>query len=211
MPNNSQSIRTIFWDLGGVLLTNGWDPQQRARVLSFLGVDLTAYEAVHDSANYFWERGLASAQDFFQETVLRPNLRLNLSFAELWPLVCAESKILHPECFHILSALQAAGQYRLATLNNESRELNQHRLEVFDLRRYFDYFLCSGYLHEMKPAPGFYRYAIEISGEPPSTSLFIDDKPENCAAARALGMRAIVFESPEQLKRELVDFGIQTP
>ncbi len=211
MPNTSQSIRTIFWDLGGVLLTNGWDPQQRARVLSSLGVDLTAYEAVHDSANYFWERGLASAQDFFQETVLRPNPRLNLSFAELWPLVCAESKILHPECFRILSTLQAAGRYRLATLNNESRELNQHRLDVFDLRRYFDYFLCSGYLHEMKPAPGFYRYAIEISGQLPSTSLFIDDKPENCAAARALGMRAIVFESPEQLKRELVDFGIQIP
>ncbi len=206
----SQEIRTIFWDLGGVLLTNGWDAHQRARVLSSLGVDLEVYEAVHDSANYFWERGLSSAEDFFRETVLLPNPQLGLTFSELWPLVCAESKVLHPECFGILSALAATGRYRLATLNNESRELNAYRLDAFDLRRYFGYFLCSGYLHEMKPAPGIYRYAIEISGLHPSSSLFIDDKPENCAAAAALGMQTIVFESPAQLRRELNQLGIQT-
>lgn len=209
-PPGSNQIRTIFWDLGGVLLTNGWDLNQRTRVLSPLGVNPQAYEAVHDSANYFWERGLSSAQDFFRETVLLPNPQLNLPFADLWPLVCAESKVLHPECFDLLAALQTSGRYVLATLNNESRELNAHRLDAFDLRRYFHYFLCSGYLHEMKPAPGFYRYAIEISGLPPSTSLFIDDKPENCAAARALGIQTIVFESPAQLTRELNQLGIQT-
>lgn len=72
-PRQSQEIRTIFWDIGGVILTNGWDLNQRARVLSSLGVDLQAYEAVHDSGNYFWERGLASAEDFFRETVLPRN------------------------------------------------------------------------------------------------------------------------------------------
>ncbi len=207
---SSQQIRTIFWDLGGVLLTNGWDVHQRAHVLSSLGVNLPAYEAVHDIYNYFWERGLASAQDFFRDTVLLPNPQLQLTFDQLWPLVCAESKILHPECFDILAALQASGRYRLATLNNESRELNAHRLDAFDLRRFFSYFLCSGYLHEMKPAPGFYRYAIEISGLPPSSALFIDDKDENCAAARALGMQTILFESPGQLQHELHHLGIQT-
>lgn len=209
-PRESQQVRTIFWDLGGVLLTNGWDLHQRARVLSSLGVDLQTYEAVHDSANYFWERGLASAEDFFRETVLLPNPQLKFTFAELWTLVCAESQVLHPECFDLLSALGASGRYRLATLNNESRELNAHRLDAFDLRRHFSYFLCSGYLHEMKPAPGFYRYAIEISGLPPSSSLFIDDKPENCVAARALGMQTILFQSPAQLTRELATLGIQT-
>ena len=206
----SPEIRTIFWDLGGVLLTNGWDIHQRARVLSSLGVDLEAYESVHDTHNYFWERGLSSAEDFFRETVLLPNPQLNLTFAELWPLVCAQSRVLHPESFDILDALHASGRFRLATLNNESRELNAHRLDAFDLRRYFGYFLCSGYLHEMKPAPGIYRYAVEISGHHPSSALFIDDKPENCAAARALGMQAIVFRSPSQLRRDLDNLGIQT-
>ena len=99
-------IKTIFWDIGGVLLTNGWDSRPAARVLTALGVDLAAYEAVHDEVNYYWERGLMSARDFFEQTVIATNPQLNLTFEQLWPLVCGESKVLHPECFDILAALK---------------------------------------------------------------------------------------------------------
>jgi FMN phosphatase YigB (HAD superfamily) len=178
-------IQTIFWDIGGVLLTNGWDSRQRAHVLPALGVDLAAYEAVHDEVNYYWERGLITAQDFFEQTVIEANPCLNLTFEQIWPLVCGESKVLHPESFDILAALKTSGQYRLATINNESKELNAYRLDAFELRQYFGYFICSGYVHEMKPLPDIYNAAIGISGLPPETGLFIDDRQENCAAARA--------------------------
>jgi epoxide hydrolase-like predicted phosphatase len=201
-------IKTIFWDIGGVLLTNGWDSRQRAHVLPGLGVDLIAYEAVHDEVNYYWERGLMSAQDFFQQTVIATNPDLKLSFEQLWPLVCSESKVLHQESFDILAALKSFGQYRLATINNESKELNAYRLDTFQLRQYFDYFICSGYVHEMKPSPEIYRAAIDISGLPPETALFIDDRQENCEAARAFGMNAIHFESPAQLRASLTQLGI---
>ncbi len=201
-------IQTIFWDIGGVLLTNGWDSGQRARVLTALGVNLSAYEAVHDEVNYYWERGLIAAEDFFAQTVLETNPDLNLTFEQLWPLVCGESKILHQECFDILDALRNSGQYRLATINNESKELNAYRLDTFQLRPSFNYFICSGYVHEMKPLPDIYRAAIDISGLPAETALFIDDKQENCIAARAFGMNAIHFESPAQLRASLTQLGI---
>jgi epoxide hydrolase-like predicted phosphatase len=202
------SIRTIFWDIGGVLLTNGWDPRQRAAVFKRLHVDLTAYEELHDRANYYWERGLISAEDFFSQTVLKPNDKLNLTFDKLWPQVCAQSKVLHPECLDMLAELKQAGRYRLATLNNESRELNEYRLDAFKLRSLFDYFICSGYVHEMKPNPGIYEAAIDISGFAAETALFIDDRQENCDAAAALGIQTIVFQSPAQLSKALADFGI---
>jgi len=201
-------IETIFWDVGGVLLTNGWDINQRAGVLTALGVDLPAYEAIHDEVNFFWERGLISAEDFFERTVLETNRQLNLTFDCLWKHVCAESKVLHRECFDFVAALRRSGKYRLATLNNESKELNRHRIDAFHLRRFFDYFICSGYVHEMKPLPEIYRAALDISGFAPETALFIDDKPENCDAARAFGMNAIHFESPAQLRASLTQFGI---
>jgi HAD superfamily hydrolase (TIGR01509 family) len=203
-----QKINTIFWDLGGVLLTNGWDEHQRARVLTSLGVDLPAYEAVHDRVNYYWERGLITARDFFEQTVLETNPQLRLTFEHLWNLVCGESKLLHPECLDVLAALKATGRYRLATLNNESRELNEYRLYAFDLRERFDYFICSGYVHEMKPLPDIYRAATDISGHPPQQALFIDDKQENCDAAIALGMQAVRFKSPTQLRAALSQHGI---
>ena len=201
-------IRTIFWDVGGVILTNGWDKSQRTRVLGRLGVDLESYEAMHERANYYWERGLISAEDFFTQTVLRPNPRLALTFDTLWPQVCAESKVLNAECLDILAELKESGHYRLATLNNESRELNEYRLDNFKLRSLFDYFICSGYVHEMKPASGIYESAIDISGFPARTGLFIDDKQENCEAAEALGMHAICFQSPFQLRNALKEFAI---
>ena len=204
----ASQIKIIFWDIGGVLLTNGWDIHQRAKVLTSLGVDLPAYESIHDEANFFWERGLISAEDFFERTVLETNPQLNLTFERLWQLVCAESKVLHQECFDLLASLNRSGLHRLATLNNESRELNHHRIDAFHLRHFFDYFICSGYVHEMKPLPGIYQAAIEISGHLPQTSLFIDDKQENCDAARAFGMQAIRFESPAQLRASLTQFGI---
>ena len=203
-------IETVFWDIGGVLLTNGWDRDQRARVLTTLNVNLPAYEAVHEKENWFWERGLLSAEEFFERTVLSTNSSLHLTFEQLWPLVCSESALLHPECFDILQSLRQAPRLRLATLNNESRELNGYRLDAFGLRPSFDFFVCSGNVGEMKPAPAIYQLAIEISGRPAETGLFIDDKAENCDVARANGMHAIHFVTPAQLATDLARYGVES-
>jgi FMN phosphatase YigB (HAD superfamily) len=204
------AIKTIFWDSGGVLLTNGWDRYQRARVLTSLGVDLADYEPRHEVANYYWERGHIDARSFFERTVFDGQPR-EFTFAELWPRVCAESQVLHPESFDILQSLQdlrTSGRCKLATLNNESIELNEYRLDAFDLRSSFDFFVCSGYVHEMKPLADIYRAAILISGQPAASAVFIDDKQENIDAARSHGMRGIRFESPEQLRSSLAALGI---
>jgi HAD superfamily hydrolase (TIGR01509 family) len=204
-------IKTIFWDIGGVLLTNGWDKDQRSRVLMQLGVDVPDYELRHDAANFFWERGLSTANEFFRKTVFHPDQpSRNFTYDDLWLQVCAESKVLHPGCFNILAALNDSKQYKVATLNNESRELDEYRLDTFHLRHYFDFFLCSGYVREMKPHPDIYRAAIEISGTPAPQTVFIDDKQENCDAAAAFGMNTIRFQSPEQLSSALAQLDIHT-
>jgi putative hydrolase of the HAD superfamily len=204
-------INIIFWDIGGVLLTNGWDENQRRRVLTILGVDLAGYESRHEAANYFWERGLSDARTFFDKTVFHDGIpQPGFTFEELWALVCAESKVLYPESFDVLACLKNSAKYKLATLNNESRELNAYRLDTYHLRQYFDFFICSGYVHEMKPHPDIYRAAIDISGIPAETAVFIDDKQENCQAAATFGMQAIHFQSPVQLRQELTKLGIHT-
>ena len=110
----------------------------------------------------------------------------------------------------MLQSLQEVPGLRMATLNNESRELNGYRLDAFGLRQSFDFLVCSGYVGEMKPAPAIYRAAIEISGRPATTGLFIDDKSENCDAARASGMKAIHFETPAQLVNDLAQYGVES-
>jgi len=205
-------IRTIFWDIGGVLLSNGWDRHQRAHAMEPMGVDLAAYERRHPSEDFLWERGRIHAEEFFDRTIFKPRdalrPRLDFTFADLWPKVCGESSFQYPESFDILVALKSSGQFKLATLNNESAELNEYRLDTFGLRNQFDYFICSGYVNEMKPHPDIFRAAIRISGQPASTAVFIDDKQQNIDAARYHGMTGIRFESPAQLRSSFEELGI---
>src|ERR1700678_2766921 len=82
-------VETIFFDIGGVLLTNGWDEGQRAKVLAEFGVALDAYEARHEAANYRWERGLETARWFFDQTVFyEPRA---FTFEDLWAEVEGQS------------------------------------------------------------------------------------------------------------------------
>ena len=205
-------IRTIFWDIGGVILSNGWDTGQRSRVLDSFGVDLPAYERRHPSENFLWERGRISAEEFFNRTVFKPvdaqPQKFDFAFDDLWAEVCGQSSFPYPESFDILVALKATGQFKLATLNNESAELNDYRLDHFGLRKQFDYFICSAYVNEMKPHPDIFRTAIRVSGQPASSAVFIDDKQENIDAALYHGFRGIRFESPAQLRSALGSFGI---
>ena len=204
-------IRTIFWDIGGVLLTNGWDHGQRTRVLTGLGLgmdELAAYEARHEAANYTWERGLSTARDYFDKTLFyKPQA---FTFEELWPLVQQQSQVKYPASFEVLAKLAASKKYSLATLNNESRELNDYRVEQFELDKYFGFFVCSGYVGEMKPLPGIYKTALEIAHRRPETTIFIDDKQENADAATALGMHGVRFTGDaEVLVADLNKLGVE--
>jgi HAD superfamily hydrolase (TIGR01509 family) len=199
-------IKTIFFDLGGVLLTNGWDPLQRADVLPKFGLDAAEYNARHEEANHSWERGLSTVHDYFDKTLFyEPR---TFTFDEIWAAVKAESKVLHPECFEIVAELAASGRYQLCTLNNESRELNDHRIRAFCLKKYFTVFICSGYVNEMKPHKDIYRSALEITQADPAKSVFIDDREGNIVPAREMGMHGITFTDPKQLRAELAKLGV---
>jgi HAD superfamily hydrolase (TIGR01509 family) len=199
-------IKTIFFDLGGVLLTNGWDPSQRADVLPRFGLDPAEYNTRHEVANYSWERGLSTVHDYFDKTVFYEPRKF--TFDDIWTAVKAESKVLHPECFEIVAQLAATGRYQLCTLNNESRELNDHRIQAFCLKKYFTVFISSGYVNEMKPHRNIYRSALEITQADPAKSVFIDDRGSNIVAAQEMGMQGIPFSDPKQLRAELTKLGV---
>ncbi|AFL87317.1 haloacid dehalogenase superfamily protein, subfamily IA, variant 3 with third motif having DD or ED [Terriglobus roseus DSM 18391] len=203
-------IRTVFWDIGGVLLTNGFGRTQRAGFYEALGFsedDKADFERLRVDANWHWERGLIDADEFFRRTVFfKPRA---FSQADVWGAVEQQQRLLEAGALGILQALHARGNVRQAALNNESRELNEYRLNRFSLRKYFQFCICSGYVHEMKPAPGIYRSAFEIGGDVPGEALFIDDKAENIEAANAAGLIGLHFVSPAELREELQSHGVE--
>jgi putative hydrolase of the HAD superfamily len=114
----------------------------------------------------------------------------------------------YPETLEFVGELARSNKCLMATLNNESFELNEHRIRKFNLRDYFSVFFASCYLGVRKPDPKFYRLAKEITQRETDECLFIDDRELNVESAERAGMRAIRYQNPTQLREELIHYGV---
>ena len=196
----------ILFDVGGVLLTNGWDHRERAAAMEHFHLDLAAFEARHPAPNDAWERGVIPLKAYLDTTVFyEPR---NFSHEEFFSFMLTQSKLLADGALGILAELAASGQYLLGALNNEARETNEYRFEKFGLRKHFKVAMSSCYLGLRKPDLAIYRRALDILGRPAERILFIDDREENAAGARVAGMKTIRFEGADPLRRELVGLGV---
>ncbi len=196
----------ILFDVGGVLLTNGWDHCERAEVLDRFGVERAGFEKRHTAAYPAWERGETSVDAYLDQTVFdQPRA---FSHEEFFAAMCAQSKVLEDGALGILGELAASKKCMVGALNNEARETNEFRFRTFGLRPLLRVALSSCYLGLRKPDAAIYDRALDILGAEPERVLFIDDRAENAAAAAAAGMRAIRFEGAAQLRGELEGLGV---
>jgi putative hydrolase of the HAD superfamily len=200
------SFDVILFDVGGVLLTNGWDLRERAAVLSHFHLDLTALEARHLAPYDAWERGAIPMTAYLDATVFSEPR--NFSSEEFFAFMLTQSKQQPDGALGILREIAASDKCLLGALNNEARETNEYRFEHFGLRELFQVALSSCYLGLRKPEPAIYRRALDILGKPAERILFIDDRAENVAGALTAGIKAIRFEGAEALRRELERFGV---
>ena len=199
------AITTIFFDLGGVCLSNGWDHEQRQTLARQFGFDYESFDSRHRQVVDSLERGQLTLDDYLQWTLFyEPR-----SFQPA-DIVHAIEQLSTPftETLAIVKALRDRGGYLLATLNNESRELNKYRIQRFALRELFVAFFTSCYLGLLKPQPECYRRALQITQRDPTECLFIDDRPMNVEVARILDMHAIQFIDAAQLTADLRAGGI---
>lgn len=196
----------ILFDVGGVLLTNGWDHGERALVTENFHLDYEAFEARHLEPYRAWESGTISAEAYLNATVFyEPR---SFTSADFLAAICARSQLLPDGALGILAELSASGKCLLGALNNEARETNEYRFSHFGLRKYLRVALSSCYLRLRKPDAEIYHRALEILGRPAARILFIDDRADNVEAAVSAGMKAIQFVGAEALRRELESFGV---
>ncbi len=197
----------VFFDIGGVLGTNGWDREQRAAAARHFDLDVAELEDLHGETVAMLEQGRISLDEYLRNTVFyRPR-----SFGPEEFKTCMRAQSApFAETIELARALALTGRYRLMTINNESAELNQHRLEQFGLRGVFITFFSSCWVGVLKPARRIYEVALAMSQAEPESSVFIDDRDRNLEPARSLGMRTIRFTDASHLRQELAGLGVHT-
>jgi putative hydrolase of the HAD superfamily len=191
----------ILFDVGGVLLTNGWGTCERTDVLASFNLDQADFEKRHPVPNDAWERDAISAEAYLEETVFyEPR---SFSMDDFIAAICAESVELPNGALGILKELAASDKAMVGCLNNEARLPNEYRFRQFGLRQYFGVALSSCYLGLRKPKLAIYQRALDILGRPARRVLFIDDRAENVAGAAKVGMKAIQFKGADALRQDL--------
>jgi putative hydrolase of the HAD superfamily len=200
------TIRAIFWDVGGVLLTNAWDHTQRAAALEHFRLDDEEFHSRHEMVVSSFERGEISLDEYLERTVFYQNRPFTRDEFRDYMFTLSQPM---PEVLAFARGLANSGKYFMGTINNESRELNLYRIEKYGFREVFRLFVSSCFVGLRKPESGIYRLAIEITQINPAECCFIDDRALNLECAAKLGMRTIQMQTLEQLREELQKLGVK--
>jgi putative hydrolase of the HAD superfamily len=200
-----RELTTLFWDIGGVILTNGWDRASRREAAELFHMDWDDFQDRHDLSFPAFETGAITLDQYLDRTVFcRPQ---RFTREEFTAFMFAQSRE-YPETRAILANVAKSGRYLVAAINNEPRELNEYRIEAFQLRRDFSLFFSSCYVGLRKPDEALYRLVLEVTQRPAEQCLLIDDRPLNLENPAKLGVRTVHYQNPAQLRAELERHGI---
>ncbi len=200
-----KEITHLFFDLGGVCLTNAWDHISREAAAEHFQYDFQASEERHKIIVEKFEIGEASIKDYLNEAIFfRERDFSEKQFVEFME---SQSKA-HPRSFEILEKLRSQNKYEISVLNNESLELNLYRIEKFGLRNYFTNFYSSCFLGVAKPNLEIYRKVLQITQTPADRCLLIDDREKNVEAAAECGFQILHIPNVDELEKKLAEMKI---
>jgi len=192
----------LFLDVGGVCLTNGWDHVARREAADRFDLDFQETERRHGAMYAEFERGELELDDYLRHVVFfrdRP-----FSREDFVDFMRGRSRA-HADVLELVRRVRDTGTVRLATINNESRMLNEYRIGRFGLDRLFEAFFSSCYLGVRKPSERIFRTALDVLDVDASEALFLDDREENVVGARTVGLRAEVLHGRADAMTEILE------
>lgn len=198
-------ITTLFLDVGGVLLTNGWDRKARQAAAETFGLDLAEMDERHHLTFDTYEEGKLSLDSYLDRVVFhkeRPFSRQafrDFMFDQSRP---------YPEMIDLVRTLKARHGLRLAVVSNEGRELTEHRIRAFRLDTFVDCFIASCFVHFRKPDTDMFAIALDVSQACPEQVAYVDDRPMFVEVARSLGIAGIHHKNIDTTRKELAALGL---
>ena len=200
------SISALFWDVGGVVLSNAWDRSEREQALAKFALNPLEFQDRHELVVSSFERGKITLDEYLDRTVFYQPRPFTREDFKNYMLSRSQPK---PEALAFVRQLARAGKYLLATINNESTDLNDYRIRTFQLKELFDVFISSCFVGLRKPERDIYRLALAITQRAPEECCFIDDRAVNLEQAARMGMHTIRMQSVAQLRDELAKIGVR--
>jgi putative hydrolase of the HAD superfamily len=203
--SNDSSITTLFLDIGGVLLTNGWDHNMRQKAAKTFELDYGEMNERHHLTFDTYEEGKLGLFEYLQRVIFYEERSFSLE--EFKAFMFAQSQP-YQDMVDLVRKLKQRHRLKIAAVSNEGRELTVYRIASFDLGSFIDFFISSCFVHYRKPDEDIYRIALDIAQVPPEQVVYIEDRPLFVEVARGLGIQAIVHKDLGATRAALKGFGL---
>jgi putative hydrolase of the HAD superfamily len=201
----ASEISTLFLDIGGVLLSNGWDHTMRHTAANTFGLDTEEMNERHHLTFDTYEEGKLSLDEylkrvvFYQERHFSPDDFKRFMFAQSQP---------KDNMIDLIKGLKQRYGLKVAAISNEGRELTLYRVKRFHLSSFIDFFISSCFVHYRKPDTDMYQLALDCAQVSSQDVFYIDDRAMFVEVAASLGIRGIHHTSLERTRRALAELGL---
>ncbi len=195
---------TIFTDIGGVLLTNGWDREGRGKAIQRFKLDPVETEERHHLTFDTYESGKISLSEYLKRLVFYT--RRNFTEEDFRKFMFNQSKP-YPEMLALIRGIKEKYGIKIAVVSNEGRELNNHRINKFKLGEFVDFFISSCFVHFRKPDADIFKVALDIAQVSAEKVIYLEDRPLFVQVADTLGIRGIIHRDFNTTRKQLADFG----
>ena len=204
--DNSTIITTLFLDIGDVLLSNGWGHESRQAAAKAFDLDYDEMQSRHKLVMATFEEGKLTLSEyldkviFYKERPFASEKFREFMFAQSTP---------DKDMIELMRRLKEKYHLKIAVINNEARELNDYRINKFQLNQFVDFFISSCFVHIRKPDVDIFRLALDIAHVLPENALYIDDTQMFVDIARDLGIRSIHHTDCKSTLLELSSLGLK--
>lgn len=198
-------ITALFLDVGGVLLTNGWDRSARAAAAERFDLDADEMDERHHLTFDTYEEGKLTLDQYLERVVF--HTERSFSRQAFREFMFAQSEA-DEDMLQLVRGLKERHALRLVAVSNEGRELTEHRIRTFELDRLFDCFVASCFVHFRKPDADMYRLALDVAQVPAEHALYIDDRLMFVQVARSLGLHALHHTDLEGTRSALAAYDL---
>jgi putative hydrolase of the HAD superfamily len=200
------STTAIFTDIGGVLLTNGWDRGSRRKAIGYFKLDDEETEERHHLCFDTLEVGKITLDEYFDRVVFYK--RRSFTRDEFWKFMCNQSQPL-PHMLELMQQLKKKHRLKIVVISNEGRELAEYRIKQFKLDAFADFFIISSFVHFRKPDADIFRIALDIAQVLPRQVVYLEDRPMFVQVARTLGIRGIHHLDFNSTREKLSAIGLR--
>ena len=199
------SINAIFTDIGGVLLTNGWDRGSRRKAIEYFKLDDEETEERHHLCFDTLEVGKITLDEYLDRVVFYK--RRSFTKDDFWKFMCNQSQPL-PHMLRVMQQLKKKHRLKIVVVSNEGRELAEYRIKQFKLDAFVDFFIISAFVHFRKPDADIFRIALDIAQVLPGEVVYLEDRPMFVQVARGLGIHGIRHLDFNSTSERLIEMGL---